>query len=581
MRCRSSYNNIPISRARPLRHPQAFSILYRPRTLAFGHFIDFCYAFSSLFALDSTRGFSAFFLRKEGKTQANLTVGCWMLRNKAWLFLVLACALASSSCTLHRPNGGGGGGGGGGGTATVSFTLVADTLPANPSILSFKVSVSSVVLTPTSGTALTLTPANPVVELMRLQSDTAFLGTLSSVPSGSYTVKVAFSNPEITFFNDTASAITAGSASCASASVCVFSFSASGTPTVGSFTVNVSPSGKQGIGFDFNLNNAISLSSGTLSVNFNPSSPVLSAFTLPRSNANLGANELDLVEDFTGVVSLNGSNSVTLTSLTRGTLTATVASTNFDTDPSGTLCPTGTATLMGCISANQIASMDAILNSDGTFSIREIEPLFSTQQDIVEGIVFSINSPTQFSIAVTDRTQAASNSLIGGLKTGDLLTVNIPSPQPFFVDTKGLLVPAGSKGLFQGLTDTSAIRDGQAVAIHVTAFTAANGTTIASAIASTVTLRWSRLTASLTGAMQPAQINVDAVPSYFFITPSSIFATQVFTGTLGADGVTNLDGVTTAASLNASLPVALRVLYLDNTSHSAPLPFMAAKIRQQ
>ena len=466
----------------------------------------------------------------------------------------------------------------------MSFTLVADTLPANPSILSFKVSVTSVVLTPSSGTAQTLTPATPVVDLMRLQSDTAFLGTLSSVPSGSYTVKVAFSSPEITFLNDTASAITAGSATCASASVCVFSLSASGSPTISSFTVNVTSSGQQGVGIDFNLNNAISLSSGALSVNFNPSSPVLSAFTLPRSTANLGNNELDLIEDFTGVVSLNGS-AVTLISPTRGTMTATTDSnTNFDPDPSGTLCPTGTSTLSACVSANQIASMDAALNSDGTFSIREIEPLFSTQQDVVEGIVFAINTTTQFSIAVTDKTQAASNSLIGGLKTGDLLTVNLSSTQPFFVDTKGLLVPAGSKGLFQGQTDTSAIHQGQAVAIHVTAFTAASGTTIASATAGTVTLRWSRLTASLTGASQPAQINVNAVPSYFLITPSSVFPTQVFTGTLGADGVTNLDGVTVASNLSSSPPVgpfvALRVLYLDNTTHSAPLPFMAAKIRQ-
>jgi hypothetical protein len=301
---------------------------------------------------------------------------------------------------------------------------------------------------------------------------------------------------------------------------------------------------------------------------------------LPRSNANLGSSELDLIEDFTGVVSLNGS-AVTLTSPTRGILTATaVSGTNFDPDPSGTHCPTGTSTLSACVSANQIASMDAVLNSDGTFSIREIEPLFSTQQDVVEGIVFAINTTTQFSIAVTDKIQSPTGSLIGGLKTGDLLTVNIASPQPFFVDTKGLLVPAGSKGLFQGQTDTSAVHPGQAVAIHVTAFTAASGTTIASATADTVTLRWSRLIASLTGAMQPGQINVDNVPSYFLITPSSIFPTQVFTGTLGADGVTNLDGVTTASSLNASLPVALRVLYLDNTNHSAPLPFMAAKIRQ-
>src|SRR5216110_1778281 len=144
-----------------------------------------------------------------------------MLRNRALFFLVLVSALASSSCTLHRPNGsGGGGGGGGGGNATVSFTLVADTLPANPSILSFNVSISGVTLTPASGTPQTLQPSPSVIDLMRLQSDTAFLGTLTNVPAGDYTVQVALSNPEITFLNDTGSAITVGTASCPNSSIC-------------------------------------------------------------------------------------------------------------------------------------------------------------------------------------------------------------------------------------------------------------------------------------------------------------------------------------------------------------------------
>jgi hypothetical protein len=73
---------------------------------------------------------------------------------------------------------------------------------------------------------------------------------------------------------------------------------------------------------------------------------------------------------------------------------------------------------------------------------------------------------------------------------------------------------------------------------------------------------------------------VNNVPNYFGLTSSSIFPTQVFVGNLGGDGVTNLDGVTTAASLNSGLPVALRVLYLENTTNSAQFPFMAAKIRQ-
>ncbi len=205
-----------------------------------------------------------------------------------------ACSGSKNRCTSNC----------GTGTATVSLTLVADTLPANPSILSFKVSILGITLTPTTGTAQTIHPSPSVVDLMRLQSDTAFLGALTNVPSGSYTVQVSLSSPEIVFLNDTGSTITANGKMCLNNVVCSVTFTSVGTPTISSFTFNATASGQQGVELDFNLKNAISLSTGTLSVNFNPASPnpgVLTAFTLPRTNANLGTNQLELIEDFTGV----------------------------------------------------------------------------------------------------------------------------------------------------------------------------------------------------------------------------------------------------------------------------------------
>ncbi|HTF24378.1 MAG TPA: hypothetical protein VK937_10750 [Candidatus Limnocylindria bacterium] len=503
-----------------------------------------------------------------------------MNRSKSLSFLpvllLAALSLASCSgpykpCTVNC---------GGTGTATVSLTLVADTLPPNPSILSFKVTIVAITLTPTSGTALTFQPPSPIViDLMRLQSDTALLGSLTNVPSGSYTVQVSLSSPEITFLNDTSSTITANGVRCLSNHVCTATITSVGTPTIGSFTLSATSGGKQGIEFDFNLNNAISLSSGTLAINFNPSSPspgVLTAFTLPRTNANLGANQLELTEDFTGVVSISGSN-VTITSPTRGTLTATSTSNSFfDPSPDGVICPTPST--ISCVVAGQIASVDAFLKSDGTLELKEFEPLNANQQDFVEGTVYAVNTPTQFAIAVTDKVQLATNSLISGLNTGDLLTVDITTPT-FLVDTKGLAVPAGSLGQFQGQSDTNAVHPGQTIALHVTVFVAANGTTIAAATADTVILRWSRLIATPTTA-SATTVNVNAVPSYFNITPASVFPTQVFSGTLGSQGVTNLDGITTAANLIIGAPVGLRVLYLENTTNSAQFPFMAAKIRQ-
>ena len=513
-----------------------------------------------------------------------------MARNKPLFFLVVLSCFALSSCNLHRKTGGGGGGGGG--NATVSFTLVADTLPTNPSILSFNVSITGITLTPASGTAQTLNPSPSVVDLMRLQSDTAFLGTLPNVVAGAYTVQVALANPEITFLNDTPSAIAVGTAMCPSGAVCAANLTAAGTPTIGSFTFTVNSMGQQGIGIDFNLKNAISLSGGALSVNFNPSSPnpgVLSAVALPKTNANLGANQLDLIEDFSGVVAINGS-SVTITSPTRGTLTATsTSSANLDHDPSGTLCPSGTTTLSTCVKASQVASIDAILDADGTLSIREIEPLLSAQQDFVEGIVAAINpsSQTQFGIVVTDKPSVATtNSLISALKVGDLLTVNLSSSvNPFLVDTKGLAVDTSftaSFNFFNGQTTTSAIHLGQTVGVHVIApFAAASGTTPASATADTVILRWSRFRANVVSTTANT-INIDTLPSYFGISTSSQGVVQAFlSGALGADGITNLDGVANNTSgLTTGKPVGLRALYLQNTTNTATTPLFAAKIRQ-
>jgi flagellin-like hook-associated protein FlgL len=507
-----------------------------------------------------------------------------MNRNKVLLLVLLFAAISLAACsgpiagTVCTVNCGGG-------NATVSFTLVADTLPANPSILSFKVTIFGITLTPTTGMAQIFNP-NPsiVVDLMRLQSDTVFLGTLTKVPSGSYTVQVSLSSPEMTFLNDTSSTITANGVKCLSGLVCTATLTAVGTPTISSFTFNASTSGQQGIGIDFNLKNAISLSGGTLSVNFNPSAPnpgVFTAFALPRTNANLGTSQFELIEDFTGVVSISGST-VTITSPTRGTLTTTSTSTSFfDPSPDGLICPTPST--ISCVVNGQIASVDAFLKSDGTLELKEFEPLNQTQLDFVEGTVYAVNSPTQFVIAVSDKVPAATNSLISGLNTGDRLTVNIGT-QPFVVDSKGLGVKnsfAADYSLFANQTTTSAIHPGQTVALHVSAFTAANGTTLAMATVDTVILRWSRFRANVASATSTI-VNIDTLPSYFAIPASTQEVVQAFlTGALGTDGVTNLDGVAnTTSGLTTGQPVGLRVLYLQNPGNTANPAFFAAKIRQ-
>jgi hypothetical protein len=483
------------------------------------------------------------------------------------------------------------------GTATVSLTLVSDTPPASPSLLSYKVTVLSVTLTPTTGTAFTFTPSPaPVIELMRLQSDTAFLGTLlNNVPAGTYSsITVSLGSPQITFLNNTTATITnasSASGSCTVGAICTISPNAAGLPKVSTtpFPITLFANAKIGLGIDFNLSNSITVTGGTLTVTFTPATAgvnVLSAFNLPRANANLGTNQLELIEDFTGVVSISGST-VTITSATRGKLITTSTSASFfdQSPPPTNLCPSAPS---NCAAAGQIASIDAFLNTDGTFSLKEFEPLNATQQDFIEGTVVAINasSPTQsqFTIVATDKIQAATNSLISALNTGDVLIVNIPNlAQGFLVDSKGLAVSSFSSSYsdFSGQTTTSAIHLGQTVALHVSAFTAASGNTLAVATADTVTLRWTRLRANVFSTTS-ASINIDTLPAYFGFSTSSQEVVQAFlSGSLGADGVTNLDGVANnTLGLTTAKAVGLRVLYFQNAGNTANPAYFAAKIRQ-
>ena len=511
-----------------------------------------------------------------------------MNRSKALSFLpiLLLVAFSLSSCSGPKTRGGGGGTGNG----SVAVTMVADTLPASPSLLTFQVTIASIKFTTSSGTSTTVN-LNPAltVDLMRLQTDTVFLGLFPNIPAAQYVSATLFfsGNAKITFLNDST---TATISLCPPNTVCPLSVAVSSTP-IATVPFTVSPNAVTGIGIDLNFFNAVSISGSpaNLVVNFNNAN-VLSAFTLPRPNSNLAAGQLDLIEDFTGVVSISN-QSVTLASAPvtgRGSLTASATSTTFyDPDPTLTRCPTGTNVLANCVSNNQVASMDVILKSDGTFAIQEIEPLLATAQDTVEGIVVSINPSSlaqQFTLVITNLIPAAQSSLIGSLHIGDALTVNLStSVFPFLVDQKGLPVQTNFAGIFGNFfnqTSTSAIHLGQVVAVHATApFIASVGSAIASTFTDTVTLRWSRFTATPQTASSPAFTIVN-LPFYFGFPQSTIFTVQTFVATSGSPRVTNFDGVLDGSGLNLLRPVALRALFLENTTNSASPVFFAAKVRQ-
>jgi hypothetical protein len=159
--------------------------------------------------------------------------------------------------------------------------------------------------------------------------------------------------------------------------------------------------------------------------------------------------------------------------------------------------------------------------------------------------------------------------------------VNLATGPSFRVDTKGLALGGNTVNFTSG-ADTTALRLGQSVAVHVNAFTAASGTTAAIANnVDTVTLRWSRFTATAVGSQTASLININTLPAYFSFNATSSFEVQIFSGIQGngAD-VTNLDGIADGNPPLATPPIGIRALFMEDPGNTLAPAFFAAKVRQ-
>ncbi len=501
-----------------------------------------------------------------------------MLRNKILFPLLLSAILSLASCSgLPKSVGSGGGGG----NSTLSLTMT-DTPLAGTSILSFKVTVTGVSLTPSTGKAvsLTLNPTTPIVELTRLQSDSAFLGT-STVPSANYTsATVSFTSPDIVLVNQTNVALTGGTpAPCPVSAVttCEFKPTTSGviTLTTAPFPLTLTPNQQTGLSLDFNLNNAITMTNGVVSVDFTQAN-VLTAATLPRTGTPTGA--LDLIEDFTGIITTISGNSVTVHSDTRGNITAVAnSSTTFNNLP-----VTCAAQNITCLLANQTVSIDASLNLDGTMTLLEADLLdnvsnVSLKLDEVEGTVFSINQGTQrISLVLSDKTVVSGNSLLTAASAGTVVVATLGATPAFSVDTKGLSAVLASFNSIPFAT-LSNVFAGQTVRIQVLASPAPTAGPNSSVLVSTnsVVLRFSRVTGTI--SLQPASpfFSVSFVTLPSFLTTSSPLVPPNILVQISTQ--TNFDGVTDITRLSVGDSVSVRALYIPNFTAS---PFFAAKVRK-
>lgn len=489
------------------------------------------------------------------------------------LFALLSSSLIFSLCAC---SGAPKTGGGGTGNATISLTLRA-TPPspsANLSILSFRATVMGVSLTPASGSAVSVglvtgNSGSYVAEFTRLQSDSALLSAAVSVPAGTYnSVAVTFSDVLLIYCTQPAS----GVAGCSSGSLTQVTGSASSaTASSGAFPLTVTKGEKLGLALNLNIATAITTSGQTISAANLAAANVLTATVLqaPSSTTDLSSGQLAHIDDLYGVVSnvSTSAESFTLQTAYRGTVSITAnASTTYD--------PTCSTQSFACVASGALAAVDAILNADGTLTVRNYSPVPFTaaSKDTIEGVVYTQPSSVNqvLNIVVTDASFAASSSLLSGsLHPGDLVNVGVVTPQPFLVVSEGLTIPANN---FAGSTDVSPIQPGQTVAISASGFVAGTGTNpFATATAKGVALRFSRVTAIIVSPTSP-QFTTANYPPYFGFTTNPL----VQITTTGPGTTTDFDG-TSSFTEAAGDTVSISSLYFG--SATAP-PISAATVRK-
>src|SRR5262249_21881515 len=169
------------------------------------------------------------------------------------------------------------------------------------------------------------------------------------------------------------------------------------------FTTPLTLSGNQnvGLGVEFHLNNAVSSSGNTISINMTAPN-VVTVINLPRPGQT--ASTLHTIQHFAGKL-----HTVSGTAIPRQNDAAiplpgivTPAAT-FDapppTNPPGNAPCNGTVNL-ACIAVGQTLSIDAPVSLSGVISIENVDLLDIPAADEIEGTIFATSTPGTFLMAV-------------------------------------------------------------------------------------------------------------------------------------------------------------------------------------
>ncbi len=502
-------------------------------------------------------------------------------RNFFLLFPPVVAALLLGSCSGVHPNGCLGA------TCVQPLAGVALTLSGKPltpppgtSILAFSLTITGISLTPSSGSdvSVPLPGTTYTAELTRLQSDSAFLGeAIRGIPVDTYTkLNLTVNGSRVTYCTQPVP----GTPGCASGSIATVSggpaaLSISSAP----FPLTLSENEMAGLRIQFDMSKALSINTATQTVTGVDvtKAGVGVAVSLPPGASSLGANEMEFIEDVTGMVGsvASSSSTLTLTTAERGAITVKANSSTFYS-PNCTSAPLNLTSDFNCVKANQLATVDVALNKDGTFTLLEYDPLNVATSDWIEGVVTATPSlVAQFEVVTTDVFLASSGSVLeNNVSLGDRITVNLKPGVNFGVDSQGLILPAEAS-MFQSANDTSVLRPGQTVALHVSSFTAGVGSTPALLLADFVDLRFTRVAGTVFSSAPPSDIFIQNLPPFFGT--NSQQRVQLTQAAALQTAPTNFDGVADATGLTSGQVVSIRAIYFGPGS---AIPFSAAKVRK-
>ena len=166
-----------------------------------------------------------------------------------------------------------------------------------------------------------------------MQSDTAFLGSLSIAAETYNSATVTFSAPVLTVDNQSGATL---NGTCLSGTICQIILPAGSAEVVTApFPLTLTSGQNTGISLNVNLANALTVTNNTLGLSFSTAGSFTAA-VLPRTGAPSGS--LDLIEDFVGKVTAKGSTTLTVTAANGISLAMTLPASPVIEDPQG-LCP--------------------------------------------------------------------------------------------------------------------------------------------------------------------------------------------------------------------------------------------------